>query len=45
VGARAGPAAGADPDQPGGAPGRAVLLWNLDLGPGAQLKPIQLVRP
>jgi hypothetical protein len=26
-------------------PGRAVLLWNLDLGPGAQLKPIQLVRP
>jgi hypothetical protein len=26
-------------------PGRAVLIWNLDLGPGAQFKPIQVVRP
>jgi len=25
-------------------PGRAVLIWNLDLGPGAQLKPIEVVR-
>jgi hypothetical protein len=26
-------------------PGRAVLIWNLDLGPGAQFKPIQVERP
>ncbi|HEX6675109.1 MAG TPA: hypothetical protein VF486_08800 [Actinomycetes bacterium] len=26
-------------------PGRAVLIWNLDLGPGAQFKPLQVVRP
>ena len=26
-------------------PGTAVLLWNLDLGPGAQHKPIEVVRP
>ncbi len=25
-------------------PGRAVLIWNLDLGPGAQFKPIEVVR-
>jgi len=26
-------------------PGTAVLLWNLDLGPGAQHKPIEVIRP
>jgi hypothetical protein len=26
-------------------PGQAALIWNLDLGPGAQFKPIQMVRP